>query len=71
LAGGCGGGVEDAVVVDAHYIVEGLLGVFEGGLEVVDTRCGDEAIHALFLGGDCCECVVDFCVVADVDFDVL
>lgn len=38
---------------------------------MVDARGGDEAVQALFLGGDCGEGVVDFGVVADIDFDVL
>lgn len=38
---------------------------------MVDASGGNEAVQALFLGGDCCEGVVDFGVVADVDFDVL
>ena len=71
LAGCCGRRVEHAIVVDAHYLVERLLGVFQCGLEVIDARGGDEAVQALFLRGDRCEGVVDFGVVANVDFDVL
>lgn len=71
LAGGGGGRVEDAVVVDGHDVVEGLLRVFQGALEVVDSRGGDQAVQALVLGGDRREDVVHFCVVADVDPHVL
>lgn len=71
LAGCRGGGVEDPVVVDGHYVVESLLGVFESGLEVVDSRGSNEPVQTLLFGGNRCEGIVDFGVVADVDFDVV
>lgn len=67
LAGGGGGRVEDAVVVDLHYFVQGGLGVLEGALEVVDARGGNHAIQPLVVACNLGKDVFYFAVAADVN----
>lgn len=71
LPGGGRGGVEDAVVVDLHDLVQLGLVVVDGALQVVDPRGGDEAVETLRLGCDGRHGVVHVDVVADVDAAVL